>query len=827
MLQRFALGFVLIVELAAGSWLHADSVYTNLLNQEVEGRDVDVGPVLQVPVWSDEAVFDFNADGQDDALLRHGYEGSPFGLSRSAVDMLARAEVGLRQSQATLFDIRATILQAAEVPNDTVIPRLQQRIDSQVAAMCAIRRDTSYGGSVSFQHLSGRYPITATPETLDVLNAASTTQLGIYDITVLTPAERADVEAYSVQTSPLSSNERIYINGAFVELLEGMTQQQVVNAINAMSAETGVRADTLGTGGSTRLYSELFGSNAFVSTFSDRVASADSSGFLNESISSNGTDVIVSVDSRLFTGIGNQVEVSGGAAQGLTFRVPLNGSDVTKSKVGPLGQVEVIDDPLDARVMRRNRSAQVQSRPLLDGSAGRRLWASDTAIVPMRGSNDTVPGSYAIEVSTPAERASLEASVSQAGALSADEVLVVNGVSIPLPAGASQAHVIDIISGYQKQTGVFADAGGEGGSTRLYSEGFGVLSSVNVISTVAASERSSGFGIYLGSSAGVDVETIVGGNSWKGIGDTVRPIGGNERGLVFAVGPDPADPVRTYSGLLGILDVSEHPLAFPSGPDRQESFDVMLPNVAPESYGLDKLSVLSRLTLDYSLLLVDEAIDELSLELGKLEAITDAMPLGAGIAEIVGIDGMQLVSEDGYVIKLNENDVVGPELPFDDTGFIDASGLYPNSWDVGEGYLGIAIPDEGDFRFGWMRLEVGVNASVTIKDYALESEIGVPIWIGDTDRVLPLTGDFDSNGTVGFSDFLELSRVFGLETNQLRNQSPDLDRSGKVDFADFLRFSSLFPSARMAVVPEPNSLTMMTFVCVTLFGCSRGSGRRD
>ena len=54
-----------------------------------------------------------------------------------------------------------------------------------------------------------------------------------------------------------------------------------------------------------------------------------------------------------------------------------------------------------------------------------------------------------------------------------------------------------------------------------------------------------------------------------------------------------------------------------------------------------------------------------------------------------------------------------------------------------------------------------------------------------------LAGDFDSDGAVGFSDFLLFAANFGKENFDLPF---DLDNSGKVDFADFLIFASNFGS---------------------------------
>lgn len=54
-------------------------------------------------------------------------------------------------------------------------------------------------------------------------------------------------------------------------------------------------------------------------------------------------------------------------------------------------------------------------------------------------------------------------------------------------------------------------------------------------------------------------------------------------------------------------------------------------------------------------------------------------------------------------------------------------------------------------------------------------------------------GDFDLDGTVGFSDFLIFAAAFGSRTGDpAYRQDVDLDQSGEVDFTDFLTFAAGF-----------------------------------
>ena len=55
------------------------------------------------------------------------------------------------------------------------------------------------------------------------------------------------------------------------------------------------------------------------------------------------------------------------------------------------------------------------------------------------------------------------------------------------------------------------------------------------------------------------------------------------------------------------------------------------------------------------------------------------------------------------------------------------------------------------------------------------------------DPIDPTLADFDNDGSVGFSDFLDFAQAFGSTDSRF-----DIDESGSVDFGDFLRFASVF-----------------------------------
>ena len=103
-----------------------------------------------------------------------------------------------------------------------------------------------------------------------------------------------------------------------------------------------------------------------------------------------------------------------------------------------------ISNALDT-INRIANNTQFGNRKLLDGSAGKSGSAADTDVTVLGTTANTTGGTYALSVSTAAERANVTATT-QTGNLAADEVVTVNNVAISLSAGLSRTQVIDRIN---------------------------------------------------------------------------------------------------------------------------------------------------------------------------------------------------------------------------------------------------------------------------------------------------------------------------------------------------------------------------------------------
>jgi hypothetical protein len=82
-----------------------------------------------------------------------------------------------------------------------------------------------------------------------------------------------------------------------------------------------------------------------------------------------------------------------------------------------------------------------------------------------------------------------------------------------------------------------------------------------------------------------------------------------------------------------------------------------------------------------------------------------------------------------------------------------------------------------------------------------------------------LAGDADQNGAVEFDDFLALAGNFG-QTNAGYARG-DFDCSGEVGFSDFLTLSGNFGRQPAASVPEPQTITLVSFGLLGTFLCRK------
>lgn len=176
-----------------------------------------------------------------------------------------------------------------------------------------------------------------------------------YAVEITQAARQARVTAGAAQTQALAADETLTVNGVSITLTAGMTQAQIIQAINARAVETGVRAtatgaDGTGTGNYLTLTSTGYGSAARVSVVSSRSnAQNDSSGIGNVVATAAspagengagtgqvGLDVIGTINGEAATGAGQLLTGNAGNANtdGLRLRI-------TADTPGSLGTIRI------------------------------------------------------------------------------------------------------------------------------------------------------------------------------------------------------------------------------------------------------------------------------------------------------------------------------------------------------------------------------------------------------------------------------------------------------------------------------------------------------
>ncbi len=303
-------------------------------------------------------------------------------------------------------------------------------------------------------------------------------------------------------------------------------------------------------------------------------------------------------------------------------------SGVNDSDALAANQAE-ISNALDT-INRIANNTQFGTKKLLDGSAGVSGTASDANVTFLKGSSETAAGSYAVEITTEGERATATAGTAQTGALTADETLTINDVSITLTNGMTQAQVVNRINEFSAQTGVTADI--DSGSTRLYTKDFGSDADLSVISNVAAAATSSGFGTTTVTDAGVDVIGTIDGVSYTGSGNVLSADSGSAKGVSVQFKADTgANAAKTVAaGALGNVTVVDNSLVFQIGANQNQTAKIAINKVNPNGLGvgvnnnqfnsLDEINVTSASKAQDSLAVIDAAINDVTNLRGSLGA---------------------------------------------------------------------------------------------------------------------------------------------------------------------------------------------------------------
>ncbi len=275
-------------------------------------------------------------------------------------------------------------------------------------------------------------------------------------------------------------------------------------------------------------------------------------------------------------------------------------------------------------------NTQFGTKKLLDGSAGISGTASDADVKFLKGTSETLAGTYAVEITTLGERATATAGTAQTAVLAADETLTINNVSVTLTNGMSQTQVVNRINEFSAQTGVVADV--TGGATRLYTKDFGSDADLTVVSNIAAGVASSGFGTSSVTDAGVDVIGTIDGTSYTGSGNVLTASSGSAKGITvqFAAGTGADASTTVATGAQGNVTATDNSLVFQIGANQNQTAKIAINKVNPDGLGigvsnnqfnnLNEIDVTSASKAQDTLAVVDAAINDVTNLRGTLGA---------------------------------------------------------------------------------------------------------------------------------------------------------------------------------------------------------------
>ncbi|MBN2071821.1 MAG: flagellin [Candidatus Krumholzibacteriota bacterium] len=279
-------------------------------------------------------------------------------------------------------------------------------------------------------------------------------------------------------------------------------------------------------------------------------------------------------------------------------------------------------DEIDNAISTINRiaaQAQFGTKKLLDGSSGMSGTVTDSEVTFMDATVDTTEGTYALVVTTAAAQAHATAGTGQTAVLGATETLTVNGVSISLAAGLSQAQVVTEINTYNSSTGATASV--VGGALTITTDGYGSNETASVVSNVAAATTSTGVGTTVITDDGVDIAGTIGGLAATGNGLVLT----GDTGLATA---GLAISTAHAAGAAGSVTVIDNSLVFQVGANKNQTVTIALnalsasnlgTNVTGNSFNnLGELSVLTAAGAQDSIEIIDQAIQQVSAKRGEL-----------------------------------------------------------------------------------------------------------------------------------------------------------------------------------------------------------------
>jgi flagellin len=269
--------------------------------------------------------------------------------TNQAVSLVQTGEGALGEVNDLLVQIRGLTLSAANsaVNDSTSLAADQAQIANALQTIDNIAANTQFGTKKLLDGSAG-INATSTSTALSGLNATSATTTGTYAVAVTQNAQKGTVDIGAAATTNLNNgvnlaqNETLTFNGSVaVQLTAGQTNTQVVSTINQYTAQTGVVA-SLDSTGNLVLTAQQFGGNFTVQS-NVTAATAGSTGIGTTLVNTNTAGGVVSFkgqnatgtvtpsggSAQNFTSTGNVVNLTTGAAAGLSFTLNASASNAS------------------------------------------------------------------------------------------------------------------------------------------------------------------------------------------------------------------------------------------------------------------------------------------------------------------------------------------------------------------------------------------------------------------------------------------------------------------------------------------------------------------
>ncbi|MCA9059659.1 MAG: hypothetical protein KDA85_14225, partial [Planctomycetaceae bacterium] len=456
--------------------------------------------------------------------------------------------------------------------------------------------------------------------------ATDNTLAGSYEVNITTAAEKATVSSAETGISgadTLSRDETLTItgsNGSATVLLEaGLDQDGIIDAINAVTDDTGVVAEVDPADSTKIRFSSLeFGSAESITVVSDTA----SSGITAPDVTGVSGGVLGADETLTITGEGGTANVN--VLEDDDLATVVSKINTEKGNTG----VEAYLDPDD--------NTKIKFKSLTDGPTSSISVVSDTAVQ---------------------EYAAVVTAGTTFTTLTADEVVTVNGTDIQLLTGDDLATVINKINNEQWTTGVTVADNGSG-ILEFTSKSKGTDVSLSVVSdtnagdtgisdtTLTASGKassgigttaltsegsySSGVGTTDLTDTGVDIAGTIDGEAATGEGNVLTATDGDATDLTLTFGESTADSVLTELGDLGTVDVVDNSLVFQIGANQNQTARISIQDVNADQLGVDvdgnqfaNLSEIDVTTADGAqdaIAVIDSAINDITTLRGTLGA---------------------------------------------------------------------------------------------------------------------------------------------------------------------------------------------------------------